>query len=271
MPDTSVTLNLGQIEADSSSDLNAAGVPATETLCGSRRVLVRLACGVSLPSLPRRADADGNRSFIATPRTKKRFGEIHVEDSFSTWSEFHGVDLGIETHLPHGFLKLELLAKLAFGNVHQILGISGNSLAIRPEDGDDTTPQVVERGYGFLATPSRVGRYAANRFGVVPEFGVTLHWSVGRSFSITLGYTLLAMPHVLRTGDQIDTAIVPFQAMAQTGVAVERFHPFDSGNQRRRGVLDHEPALTAAPIVSGVSTEATLANERQGRHPKTGI
>jgi hypothetical protein len=219
IPDTSVTLNLGQIEADSSSDLSAAGVLLRrhcvargafwcDLLAGYR--YVRYQEGLTLRQ----------SQFYRDPTNKKRFGEIHIEDSFSTWSEFHGVDLGIETHLPHRFLKLELLAKLAFGNVHQILGIRGNSLAIRPEDNDDTTPQVVEQGYGFLATPSRVGRYTANHFGVVPEFGVTLHWSAGRSFSITLGYTLLALPHVLRTGDQIDLAIVPFQAMAQTGVTL---------------------------------------------------
>jgi hypothetical protein len=33
-------------------------------------------------------------------------------------------------------------------------------------------------------------------------------------------YTRLALPHVLRTGDQIDMAIVPFHAMAQRGVAL---------------------------------------------------
>jgi hypothetical protein len=56
---------------------------------------------------------------------------------------------------------------------------------------------------------------------VVPEFGATLRCPVARSFSVTLGYTLLALPNVLRTGNQIDAAIDFSRAMAQTGTALK--------------------------------------------------
>jgi hypothetical protein len=154
------------------------------------------------------------------PTNPDRFAEIHIEDSFSTRSEFHGADLGIEARLPCGPLELQLLAKLAVGNVHQILAINGNRLAVRPNDGDPNTPQVVAQGYGLLATPSTVGRYAASQFGVVPELGLTLRWPVACSFSITLGYTLIALPSVLRTGDQIDTAIDPSHTIPGAGVVL---------------------------------------------------
>ena len=48
-----------------------------------------------------------------------RTGTIAIEDSFSTWSEFHGAELGIATYVNRGAVSLEMLAKVAIGNVHK--------------------------------------------------------------------------------------------------------------------------------------------------------
>jgi hypothetical protein len=219
MPDRSVTLDLGRMEADSSSHLNAAGVLLRKPWVDRGAFWCDLLAGYRYLGYQERLTLQQSQLFSdpTDPTNPDRFGEIQIEDSFSTWNEFHGVDLGIEARFPCGPVELELLAKLAVGNVHQILTISGNRLAIRPEDGDPNTPQVVAQGYGFLATSSTVGRYAANHFGVVPEIGLTLRWPVSCSFSITLGYTLIALPNVLRTGDQIDTALDPSHTIPGAG------------------------------------------------------
>lgn len=209
-PDPSLTLALGRIAADSSSDLSGAGVVlrkpwlergvfSCDWLAGYRYLRYQECLTLRQGQL------------FTDPADSRRSGEIYLEDRFSTWSEFQGVDLGIEALLDYGCLAFELLAKLAVGNVHQILDVRGSTLATRPDDGDPTTPQTVARGDGFLATPSLVGRHTSNRCGVVPELSVTMRRPVGGSCAVTLGYTLLVLPSVLRTGDQIDTAIDPSQ------------------------------------------------------------
>jgi hypothetical protein len=152
---------------------------------------------------------------FSDPADAGRMGDITLVDSFSTASEFHGFDMGVETRWCRGGFAIELLTKLAVGNVHQISRIRGSSLTNRPEDGDPVTPQVVENDYGFLTAPSNIGRYTADQFGVVPELGITLRRSLTRSASLAVGYTLIAFPQVLRTGDQIDIAIDPSQVLPQ--------------------------------------------------------
>ena len=158
---------------------------------------------------------------FSDPTDPSRTGEITLDDLFETRSEFHGFDMGLETRWGWGAYEIELLTKLAIGNVHRNLRISGSNTTFRPDDGDPATPQVVENDYGFLTAPSNAGRDTTDKFGLVPEFGINLRRSLTPTAAVTLGYTLIAFPNVLRSGDQIDTDIDPSQALPQPSAALD--------------------------------------------------
>jgi len=124
-------------------------------------------------------------------------------DSFATDNDFHGGELGLNAEFYRGSWSLNLLAKLALGNVRQQLKIDGWTTIVTP----DPNSQTYEGAGGLLSQPTNIGYHARNEFAVLPELGVNLQYRVTEQFSLTLGYTLVCFSRVLRTGSQIDTAI----------------------------------------------------------------
>ncbi len=214
VPDPTVLLDEAFIETDTTSDLVAAGILFRHNWTCNRTARWDVLAGYRYLRFEEDFAMFQFQAF-SDPADAGRTGDITLVDSFSTASEFNGFDMGVETHWCRGGFAIELLTKLAVGNVHQISRIRGSSLTNRPEDGDPATPQVVANDYGFLTAPSNIGRYTANQFGVVPELGITLRRSLTRSASLAVGYNLIAFTKVLRTGDQIDIAIDPSQVLPQ--------------------------------------------------------
>jgi len=124
-------------------------------------------------------------------------------DSFTTDNDFHGGELGLNAEFYRGPWALNLVAKLALGNVHQEVKIDGSTTIVTPGPNSQTD----ESAGGLLSQPTNIGYRSRNEFAVLPEAGVNLQYNVTEQFSLTLGYTLVCFNRVLRTGDQIDTAI----------------------------------------------------------------
>lgn len=137
--------------------------------------------------------------------------ESDTLDNFSVWNEFHGGEFGLVTYVQRCPFTVEILAKVAVGNVHQILSIFGHTEEILrgpdPAPGDARVDTLVERDSGLLALPSNIGRYSVDRIGIVPEFGINLRCDLTRTFSAIVGYQVMAVSEMLRTGDQIDTSL----------------------------------------------------------------
>lgn len=209
MADPTLVLDAGLIQTAATSDLDGAGVLFRRPWIKGERHWVDLLAGYRYL---RFAEALGIRQFQAfsDPGDPDRTGTIDVRDSFSTWSEFHGGELGIASYEQRGLLNLEVLGKVAIGNVHQILQVAGTSVVTRPG-----APRVVRADSGILAAPSNVGRHTEDHVAIVPEIGVTLRRPLSRSSHAIVGYTLIIFPRVLRTGDQIDTSIDPSQTTAR--------------------------------------------------------
>jgi hypothetical protein len=133
--------------------------------------------------------------------------EFDVYDEFATWNEFHGIDMGLQWWFNHGNWSAELLTKMAVGSVFNTVEVFGETLVTPPAD----TAYLTEGG--LLAQPTNMGRYHANEFAVLPEVGIKLRRRLTHSFVLMLGYNVMFVNHVMRTGDQIDTAI----NISQTG------------------------------------------------------
>ena len=100
-----------------------------------------------------------------------------------------------------------MLTKLALGNMHQEARIGGQTIA------DTHIPPdvpVVSSG-GLLALPTNIGTYRWNEFAMVPELNLNLRYHYSECLSLTVGYSLLWVTDIARTGDQIDFTVNPTQ------------------------------------------------------------
>jgi hypothetical protein len=124
-----------------------------------------------------------------------------VTDHFATRNEFHGGELGMQAEWWRGNFSLQLLGKLAVGNLHRQVHIDGSTVVSVAG-----FAPVVGSG-GLLALSSNSGNFASDRVAWIPEIGITSGWQITPRLRATLGYTFLYWPGVVRPGDQIDPVI----------------------------------------------------------------
>jgi hypothetical protein len=117
-----------------------------------------------------------------------------------TQNDFHGVDLGGTLGLGRGVCLLEATANVALGGMCQQLTIAGST-----QSGGNVLPG------GWLAAPSNVGRHTDSTFAAIPELSLRLSYVGWRGIRVIVGYELIFVTNVLRTGDQIDTTVNPDQ------------------------------------------------------------
>jgi hypothetical protein len=130
-------------------------------------------------------------------------GDFDILDSFETSNSFNGVDLGVVWQGSWGPWSLDLLGKLALGNVSQEVVIQGQTVISNSENDDGTYTG------GLLAQRTNIGTYRREQFGIVPELGVTLGLRIAPRMRATLGYSFLYLSRVARPGEQIDLDVNP--------------------------------------------------------------
>ncbi|MFO7902805.1 MAG: BBP7 family outer membrane beta-barrel protein [Planctomycetota bacterium] len=128
---------------------------------------------------------------------------IDLFDRFDTANSFHGATVGLLTNWQRGCFELDVAGKLGIGNVRRRLRIDGRTVVTTPEGGEDTVET------GLLALSSNAGRYEDDTFGLLPELNLEGRVLLTEHLSVNLGYNLLFLTDVYRTGDQIDRTIDP--------------------------------------------------------------
>ncbi|MCA9147217.1 MAG: BBP7 family outer membrane beta-barrel protein [Planctomycetaceae bacterium] len=121
-------------------------------------------------------------------------------ESFRTSNDFHGGQIGLSVNYFAGCdWQVDVLAKVAFGNMRQVADIAGQATIVTPPPGSTTnaTP-------GPLAGPANSGRFTRNRFAVAPEVGVKLRRQVSECLDLSFGYSYQYWSDVIQPGDQID-------------------------------------------------------------------
>jgi hypothetical protein len=126
---------------------------------------------------------------------------INVSDSFNTRNQFYGGQLGLNYEFAYGPWSLDLLGKLALGEVHQVVDVSGGQVIISP------TGAVTTFNGGLLALATNSGHFTRDRFAVLPELGITLGFQVTDWCRLSVGYSFLYLSSVVRPGDQIDRVL----------------------------------------------------------------
>lgn len=131
---------------------------------------------------------------------------MSVLDTFDVKNEFHGAELGVSGHMQRCRWSADLLLKLALGNTHSRVALSGSTTTTAPPD---PTPAVYDTG--FLVLDTNRGIYSHNEFSVIPELGLTLGYDLTPRLRATAGYTFIYWSRVARPGDQIDLDLNPTQ------------------------------------------------------------
>ncbi len=117
-------------------------------------------------------------------------------DNFTTHNQFYGPQVGLKTGIGHGPFSGELQMKLAAGETHQTIDITGSPVLSSDVPGLLPGP--------LLALPSNIGHQSANRVTLVPEIALKFRYEITNHTAVSLGYNLLYWNKVLCPGDQMD-------------------------------------------------------------------
>jgi hypothetical protein len=139
---------------------------------------------------------------------------VFTNDNFSTRNQFHGIDLGIRSQFDiTSNLSLEVVAKVAVGEMHRDIDIGGNQTSTVPGASPVTRPG------GFFALSSNSGSFAESDWRAIPEVGATLGWKIRPNIALRVGYSFIYFNAIARAADQLDTTVNP-QLAPGVGVPV---------------------------------------------------
>jgi len=114
-------------------------------------------------------------------------GSLIVDDNYATRNEFHGAILGMLHDTNRGCLNIQLLARVALGNMRETAIATG---------------QTNGQAGGLLVEANTT--QVRDKFAVAPEFGVTLGYRISPCTHVTAGYTFLYWSNVSRPEQIID-------------------------------------------------------------------
>jgi hypothetical protein len=107
-----------------------------------------------------------------------------------------------------GRLSLETTLKVALGSTHEVLTTSG--ITNQNITGFLSTIVGLPSGQfpsGIYVQPSNTGRFAQDRFAVLPEGELKIGFDITGRIRATIGYDFIYWSDVLRPGNQIDRVI----------------------------------------------------------------
>lgn len=139
---------------------------------------------------------------LVSTDTSQPAGAFIVRDGFQTENQFHGVDFGSSLRFCKGCFTLDLLSKLALGNVHSVVTVNGSTVIT--QNGQAETFEG-----GLLAQRTNIGTHEFNQFAAVPEIGATVGYQINPCWRLTFGYSFIYWSRVVRAGDVINTDLNP--------------------------------------------------------------
>jgi hypothetical protein len=128
-------------------------------------------------------------------------GMFTVEDRFNVRNRFYGGQVGTVTQYQLGRWSFDFITKLAIGNTHQTVDISGSTLILDPRTGSS------QNVGGLLAQRSNIGHYSRDVFGFVPEVNLNVGYQLTDHCRLYLGYNFIYWTNVVRPGNQIDPVV----------------------------------------------------------------
>jgi hypothetical protein len=126
-------------------------------------------------------------------------------DSFETFNQFHGGQLGLAIDLYRRRWTLGVAGKVAVGNMRQQVTIGGSTFVAVPGE------EIITSAGGLLTQPSNIGGFVRDEFAVIPEGQLNLRYCLTHSLELSVGYTIIYYSDVVRPADQIDLRVDPRQ------------------------------------------------------------
>jgi hypothetical protein len=142
-------------------------------------------------------------------------GVVQTADQFDAHNRFHGGQLGLHTDIRQGVVFCELTAKIAFGQVYEVVKTEGATHILTPVFGGATLQSF--GGSGIYVQPSNFGRSANGVFAVLPEGTFKFGFRLGETGRVYVGYSFLYLSDAVRPGDQIDRTLNPSQVPLASG------------------------------------------------------
>ena len=123
---------------------------------------------------------------------------LSTSDSFRTQNEFHGAQIGFLAEAYRGNWSVELLGKVALGDMRQAVIINGSNTVIQPGGPTDTGSG------GLFALPTNSGSFERHRMAFVPEVNLNLIYNINPCWRVMGGYSFVYWSNVVLAGNQID-------------------------------------------------------------------
>jgi hypothetical protein len=136
---------------------------------------------------------------------------ITVGDHFGTKNTFYGGQIGAESEWRWGNFFIDGVGKIAFGDNHQTVDISGSTSFMLP-----TGVTTVQPG-GLLALPTNSGHFSRDKFAILPEVGAKVGYQFTPHIRAYVGYTCILLTDAVRPGQEIDRVINTTQLPTSAG------------------------------------------------------
>src|SRR5206468_2737676 len=117
-------------------------------------------------------------------------------DSFRTLNNFNGCEFGFRAEITFQRWSLDILTKMAAGNIRREILISGSTQTTVP--GSTTT----NSAGGVYALGSNIGNHFNDDWVVAPEFGLNVGYQLSSNVRVRLGYSFLFLQGIGRAADQ---------------------------------------------------------------------
>jgi hypothetical protein len=121
-----------------------------------------------------------------------------VEDEFSTESEFHGGEIGMQAYKTHRWFWLDGMGKLALGGQRSTVTVDGTTFINVPGGGT-----FLAEGGLLTSEVTNIGRYDDTDFVVIPEFRLGVGACVTQFCSVRAGYNCIIWGDVARAADHL--------------------------------------------------------------------
>ena len=122
-------------------------------------------------------------------------------DTFGTRNQFYGGQVGFRGEYSLGNLVVATTGKVALGNMHEVVQVSGISTLVSDVGAVSSVPS------GQFAGPSNIGRRTRDEFAVIPEIEVKVGYQATSWLRATIGYDFLYISRVVRPGSQVDLVV----------------------------------------------------------------
>lgn len=139
-------------------------------------------------------------------------------DQIKVYNHFIGPQIGINADYHYNRWSVMTGFNLGIGVMHQVAKITSNTTqtVVRETSTQNAAGQITSTtnttttnsNGGLLFSPTDVGQYSRNQFGLLPEINAKLGFKATERIKLTVGYDFLLLANVLRAPNQ--TQLIPY-------------------------------------------------------------